>query len=354
MGVEFGYRGERLGLPEEGPGSIAPIGRRLAAVFIDWILSVLIAYGLIAHRDTQLAENWALAVFAVVSLLAVSLGTLLWLKQVGIGDKYIQQDHPDQQAAFEIAFTLQSMLCGAFTLIALTQPDRWKGRSVDLAGDELSMTETAEVFARVTQRPVAMGRTWLFMLRPRVLGTLVLAAIVTGLGLMLCVVPGIYLGLLFSFTVPVMADEGLFGIEAMRRSAELARYNPQHALDGDPRFKVFVIVFVGALLGYVISMLVQLPMMVVQQLIIVREVAGGRRVDPAVVMAHGFAGVKAGGLEPFMEFLRNLPPDSGAAIIYLQHSEASHVSELPQVLGRVTKMPVRLAVDVTEARKTDR
>jgi uncharacterized membrane protein len=138
----------------------------------------------------------------------------------------------------------------------------------------------------LTQRSVAMGRTWLFILRPRVLGTLVLAAIVTGLGLMLCVVPGIYLGLQFSFTVPVMADEGLFGTEAMRRSAELARYNPQHALDGDPRFKVFVIVFVGALLGYVISMLVQLPMIVVQQLIIVREVAGGRRVDPAVVMAR--------------------------------------------------------------------
>ena len=45
---------------------------------------------------------------------------------------------------------------GAFTLMVLTQPDRWKGRSVDLAGDELSMTETAEVFARVTQRPVAL------------------------------------------------------------------------------------------------------------------------------------------------------------------------------------------------------
>jgi two-component system CheB/CheR fusion protein len=49
-----------------------------------------------------------------------------------------------------------------------------------------------------------------------------------------------------------------------------------------------------------------------------------------------------------MEFLRNMPADSGAAIIYLQHSEASHASELPQVLSRVTKMPVRLAVDVTE------
>jgi two-component system CheB/CheR fusion protein len=58
-------------------------------------------------------------------------------------------------------------------------------------------------------------------------------------------------------------------------------------------------------------------------------------------------GASAGGLEPFMEMLRNMPDDSGTAIIYLQHSDASHTSELPQVLGRVTKMPVRLAEDVT-------
>jgi two-component system CheB/CheR fusion protein len=48
-----------------------------------------------------------------------------------------------------------------------------------------------------------------------------------------------------------------------------------------------------------------------------------------------------------MEFLRSMPTDSGVAIIYLQHSDASHISELPQVLGRVTKMAVRLATDVT-------
>src|SRR5260221_10799872 len=45
---------------------------------------------------------------------------------------------------------------GAFTLIALTQPDRWKGRSGDLAGDELAMTETPGGFPPVTQRPGAM------------------------------------------------------------------------------------------------------------------------------------------------------------------------------------------------------
>jgi two-component system CheB/CheR fusion protein len=48
-----------------------------------------------------------------------------------------------------------------------------------------------------------------------------------------------------------------------------------------------------------------------------------------------------------MEFLRKVPADSNLAIIYLQHSDVRHVSELPQILARVTNMPVRLAMDTT-------
>lgn len=73
MGVEFGYRGERLGLPEHGPGSIASVGRRLVALFIDWILCVLIAYGLIAHRDYGASNPWALVVFGALNVIALSL-----------------------------------------------------------------------------------------------------------------------------------------------------------------------------------------------------------------------------------------------------------------------------------------
>lgn len=73
MGADFGYRGERLGLPKDGPGSIASVGRRIAALFIDWVLSVLIAYGLIAHRDLQQSNNWALVVFAVASVIGLGL-----------------------------------------------------------------------------------------------------------------------------------------------------------------------------------------------------------------------------------------------------------------------------------------
>jgi uncharacterized protein YbjT (DUF2867 family) len=47
---------------------------------------------------------------------------------------------------------------GAFTLLALSRPDQWKGRSVDLAGDELSMAQCADTFARVLQSPVEVRR----------------------------------------------------------------------------------------------------------------------------------------------------------------------------------------------------
>lgn len=73
-GVDFGYRGERLGLPEEGPGSIAPVGRRIGALFIDWFLCLVIAYGLIAQGDARGANQWTTVVFAVLSVL--TLGTI--------------------------------------------------------------------------------------------------------------------------------------------------------------------------------------------------------------------------------------------------------------------------------------
>lgn len=43
---------------------------------------------------------------------------------------------------------------GAFTAMAFTQPSEWIGRAVDLAGDEMTMTETAATFSRIIDRPV--------------------------------------------------------------------------------------------------------------------------------------------------------------------------------------------------------
>ncbi|MFF5443513.1 RDD family protein [Streptomyces sp. NPDC012888] len=71
MGVDFGYPGQRLGLPQQGPGSVARFGRRLGAVVIDWTACQLIAYGLITGRDWVAAGNWALPLFLALSVLTV-------------------------------------------------------------------------------------------------------------------------------------------------------------------------------------------------------------------------------------------------------------------------------------------
>ncbi|MET8507263.1 RDD family protein [Streptomyces sp. NPDC004787] len=70
-GVDFGYRGQQLGLPEEGPGSIARPGRRLGALAVDWALCMLIAYGLLTHGYDQSTGNWALVILLVMSALTV-------------------------------------------------------------------------------------------------------------------------------------------------------------------------------------------------------------------------------------------------------------------------------------------
>lgn len=68
------YRGERLGLPESGPGSSATTGRRVAGIFVDWML----CYG-IALLLTSLVPglgNYAtvtLVLWAVVGVLGVWL-----------------------------------------------------------------------------------------------------------------------------------------------------------------------------------------------------------------------------------------------------------------------------------------
>ncbi len=74
MGVDFGYPGQRLGLPQQGPGSVARFGRRLGAVLIDWVGCQLIAYGLITGGNLAAAGNWTLGLFVALSI--VTVGTV--------------------------------------------------------------------------------------------------------------------------------------------------------------------------------------------------------------------------------------------------------------------------------------
>ncbi|MFJ6213827.1 RDD family protein [Streptomyces sp. NPDC092296] len=71
MGADFGYRGERLGLPEHGPGSIAPLGRRIGALFVDGWICALISYGLLARGEAGHANLWTTPLFFLMSVLLI-------------------------------------------------------------------------------------------------------------------------------------------------------------------------------------------------------------------------------------------------------------------------------------------
>ena len=109
-GGRFDLRGRSLRV-------MAARGTIINAFFMVALTALGFLRGFILARFVSTTE------YGVWGVLIVSLGTLLWLKQVGIGDKYIQQEDDDQELAFQRAFTLELMVTGVLaTLVALAIP----------------------------------------------------------------------------------------------------------------------------------------------------------------------------------------------------------------------------------------
>lgn len=62
------WPGERLGLPDQGPGSVARPGRRLLAIVIDWALAAIPAYLLVGGTYPEL---WNIAFFAILQVVFI-------------------------------------------------------------------------------------------------------------------------------------------------------------------------------------------------------------------------------------------------------------------------------------------
>ncbi|MGL5858074.1 MAG: RDD family protein [Angustibacter sp.] len=60
------YPGKRLGLPQDGHGSVAGFGRRVVAVFIDWFLALLISSAAWGGSDPTVRQAATLGLFAIM------------------------------------------------------------------------------------------------------------------------------------------------------------------------------------------------------------------------------------------------------------------------------------------------
>ena len=87
-------RGASLGLPAEGPGSLAAFSTRAVAFLVDALGSALVA-GLFTAPD--LPGNWALLAFGVVTVLTLTfLGQTPGMRLLGLR---LAHPHPEQRLA---------------------------------------------------------------------------------------------------------------------------------------------------------------------------------------------------------------------------------------------------------------
>jgi uncharacterized RDD family membrane protein YckC len=87
------YPGKRFGLPKDGPMSVAPMGRRLAALVVDWVLVELIVSAVTRHSIAAGASDshyfttlyWTLLVFGLEDWLLTAIsGVTIGKRLLGI------------------------------------------------------------------------------------------------------------------------------------------------------------------------------------------------------------------------------------------------------------------------------
>jgi uncharacterized RDD family membrane protein YckC len=92
------YPGKRFGLPKDGPMSVAPMGRRLVALLIDWLLCYVIASTIVRHNVFTVTDaryqdaQWAaLLLFVIEVYLLTSISGLTVGKRL-LGIRTIRTD----------------------------------------------------------------------------------------------------------------------------------------------------------------------------------------------------------------------------------------------------------------------
>ncbi|MBO0595841.1 RDD family protein [Nesterenkonia sp. E16_7] len=76
------WAGDQLGLPESGPGSMAPWSRRLLALFIDWGIATVISMAFFGGDELVTLGIFAASHIILIGLLGVTIGKRLMRIQV--------------------------------------------------------------------------------------------------------------------------------------------------------------------------------------------------------------------------------------------------------------------------------
>ena len=139
-----------------------------------------------ATRHFLVAIFLTAADYGLWGLIYVSVATVLWLKEVGVSEKYVQQEEADQEAAFQKAFTLNLLWTGLFCALAVVVMPLFGllyGRPEIIAP---GCVMAAAVMGSVFQSPI-----WVFYRRMRFVRQRTLEAIEPVVGLVVTIGLGV-------------------------------------------------------------------------------------------------------------------------------------------------------------------
>ena len=158
----------------------------------------------------------------------------------------------------------------------------------------------------VAGRPVSLRSRARWLFEPRVFGTVLILVLCLSLGLIACLLPGFIVASILAFVIAAMTEEKLFGTEALGRSSRMALFNPRERFLESPAFKAFVLVFVASMIAYGLSLVIQAPVALLQQLLILRDSTGGADLTGASrwvwisVPAQVFAGFTSAAVQLYL------------------------------------------------------
>jgi hypothetical protein len=127
----------------------------------------------------------------------------------------------------------------------------------------------------------------LWVLGPARLKTIALV-VLCFVGSCCCCFPVIfYIGPLLSFALLAQASEGVSGAAALRRSALLARYNPERRFGSSPIVRVLAIAVLGYVGNLLLQMLIIVPSLLIRGADLMRRLSAGELLNNLRLSADG-------------------------------------------------------------------
>ncbi len=266
------------------------------------------------------ARPYFRAIFPAIGIpLALAAGALTVTRNLWVMDLPVGGAGLDSAVFTSLAILLLTALL--FVIVSL------------LAGTALTVAS----MDALTGRAVDMGRAWSFAIRGRVLWTSLLVLLVTMISFMMCFLPALVVWPMVSLTFPVMVQEQKFGFEAIRRSAQITWWNGTGRMADSNFLQVSVLLFAGWLIQSAVSGVVQAPMAILQQFLLLREATGGGLAEEmSAWMLPLWIEVPTQVLATLVTAAAWFFWTFGAGKLYLEFERRRHAGDLRQAIAELT------------------